>query len=190
MEKVLGEHFIFMKPKNIVSGDFYWMAEKNNKIVITVADCTGHGVPGAFMSMLGHSFLNEIVNNYKITQPGRILNRLRDTVKKALHQTGKMDETKDGMDIALCSYHKESRILEYAGANIPLWLLRDGEVIEIKATRRPVGKHVIQQAFQTQKIEIQANDNIYLSSDGFAYHFGGRRNKNYMKKTTISTLFF
>ncbi|MDX1351143.1 MAG: tetratricopeptide repeat protein, partial [Putridiphycobacter sp.] len=180
LKSTLENAFVMYLPKDIVAGDFYWTEQVNDKVLFAVADCTGHGVPGAMVSVICNSALNASIKNEGLSTPGEILDHTTEIVLKQFSKAE--EDVKDGMDIALCSYHKESRILEYAGANIPLWLLRDGKVIEIKATRRPVGKHVIQQAFQTHKIEIKANDIIYLSSDGFADQFGGRRNKKYMKK--------
>ena len=180
LEALLPEHFIYFKPRDIVSGDFYWVAHKDDKLVIAAVDCTGHGVPGAFMSMLGHSFLNEIVNNYKISQPGRILNRLRDTLKKALHQTGKMDETKDGMDIALCILDLSSKMIQFSGAYNPLFMIRNNEITELKGDRMPIGIHFDEKkSFTSHDLQLKKGDAVYLFSDGYVDQFGGLKGSKF-----------
>jgi serine phosphatase RsbU (regulator of sigma subunit) len=174
-EKAFSDHFILFKPRDIVSGDFYWIAEDKDKLYFTAADCTGHGVPGAFMSMLGISSLNEIYGNENngITA-NRILNLLREKIKFSLHQTGKEGENKDGMDMAMCIYHKNKNLLEYAGAYNPLYLIRDCELQEYKADRMPIGiYHVEKDSFTNHEIKIKKGDNIYIFSDGFVDQFGG-----------------
>lgn len=173
--KAFHDNFILFKPRDIVSGDFYWIAEDKNKIYFTAADCTGHGVPGAFMSMLGISSLNEIINNENDNlTANRILNLLREKIKFSLHQTGKEGENKDGMDIALCIFNKKSNILEYAGAYNPLYLIRNGELHEYKADRMPIGiYHIEKESFTNNEIEIKKDDIIYIFSDGYADQFGG-----------------
>lgn len=173
--KVFSDHFILYKPRDIVSGDFYWIAEDKDKLYFTAADCTGHGVPGAFMSMLGISSLNEIISHKNESiNANKILNHLREKIKFSLHQTGKEGENKDGMDMALCILHKDKNLLEYAGAYNPLYLIRDGELIEYKADRMPVGiYHVEKGTFTNHEIKIQKNDIIYIFSDGYADQFGG-----------------
>lgn len=180
VKSILPEHFILFKPRDIVSGDFYWLTKKNNKIIIAAADCTGHGVPGAFMSMLGISFLNEIVNVRDETKPNLILNHLRDSIKTTLSQTGKEGESKDGMDIALCTIDLVTRKLEFAGAYNPLYLIRNGELIEIKADKMPVGIHMIEKdSFTLNEIEFKKNDCIYIFSDGYVSQFGGDSGRTY-----------
>lgn len=174
-EQVFNDHFVMFKPRDIVSGDFYWIAEDTDKLYFTAADCTGHGVPGAFMSMLGISSLNEIFgseNNHLTAS--RILNLLREKIKFSLHQTGKEGENKDGMDMALCIFHKKKSIIEYAGAYNPLYLIRDSELQEYKADRMPVGiYHVEKDSFTNHEIEIKKGDIIYIFSDGYVDQFGG-----------------
>jgi serine phosphatase RsbU (regulator of sigma subunit) len=180
IESILPEHFILFKPRDIVSGDFYWMTKTDNKIVVAAADCTGHGVPGAFMSMLGISFLNEIVNVRNETQPDQILNHLRDSIKSTLSQTGKEGESKDGMDIALCTIDLITRKLEFAGAYNPLYLIRNGELIETKADKMPVGIHMAEkESFTHNEISLEKNDCIYLFSDGYVSQFGGENGRTY-----------
>ncbi len=174
-EKAFSDHFILFKPRDIVSGDFYWIAEDKDKLYFTAADCTGHGVPGAFMSMLGVSSLNEIFGNENNgLTANRILNLLREKIKFSLHQTGKEGENKDGMDMAMCIYHKNKNMLEYAGAYNPLYLIRDGKLEEYKADRMPIGiYHVEKDTFTNHEIKIKKGDIIYIFSDGFVDQFGG-----------------
>ncbi|MBW8051901.1 MAG: SpoIIE family protein phosphatase, partial [Cytophagales bacterium] len=188
VSKHLPEHFILFQPRDIVSGDFYWEAQKNGKWVFTAADCTGHGVPGAFMSMLGISFLNEIVNKNGILHPGKILDHLRQNVITSLHQTGKEGEAKDGMDIALCVFDIEGGKEKYnltkvhfAGANNPLYLIRNKELIEYKADKMPIGTHIEKEIkpFTTHEIPLKKNDFLYFFSDGYADQFGGKEGKRF-----------
>ncbi|NOZ46105.1 MAG: tetratricopeptide repeat protein [Chlorobi bacterium] len=171
------EKFVLFKPRDIVSGDFYWINYFDSLAVIIAADCTGHGVPGAFMSMLGTTFLNEIIIHRKILKPGKILTELRKMVKSSLRQTGKIDEAKDGMDISLCVVHKKEMKLEFAGAYNPLWLFRKNgneyELNEIKADRNPIGiYHKEIEKFTNNEIQLQKEDTMYIFSDGYADQFG------------------
>ena len=180
LKATLENAFVLYLPKDIVAGDFYWTEQVGDKILFAVADCTGHGVPGAMVSVICNSALNASIKNDGLTKPGEILD---NTTEIVLSQFSKSEEeVKDGMDIALCTFDKKKKILEYAGAHIPLWLVRNNKVIEIKATRQPIGEYVIRQPFETHQIDIQDNDIVYLSSDGFADQFGGKRNKKYMRK--------
>ncbi|RLD66956.1 MAG: hypothetical protein DRI95_05690 [Bacteroidetes bacterium] len=181
-KEVIPEHFVLFKPKDIVSGDFYWLSKKNGNTVIIAADCTGHGVPGAFMSMLGISFLNKIVNEKGITQPDEILNKLRENVIHSLHQTGAEEESKDGMDITVCTILHEEMKLQFAGANNPLYLVRNGEINIVKGDKMPVAFYDHMQAFLLHEIEIQKRDVFYLFSDGYADQFGGPKEKKFMYK--------
>ncbi len=183
VEELFKEQFILFKPQHIVSGDFFWIKKFNNdKIIAAAADCTGHGVPGAFMSMLGISFLNEIVSKPEIQSASGILNELRQHVIDSLHQTGKEGEQKDGMDISLIIWHKKENYIEFAGANNPLYLVRDKELIEYKGDKMPIGIHVRNEGFSHHKIEIKENDCIYMFSDGFADQFGGPKGKKFKYK--------
>ena len=180
LKDIMPEFFIFFKPRDIVSGDFYWIVEKDNKIIIAAVDCTGHGVPGAFMSFLGNSLLSEIRNNYRITTASIILNRLRKNLIIALHQTGREDETKDGMDMGLCVYDPEELTLQYAGAYNPLYIIRDGILQEIKGDRMPIGVHYKkEEPFTNHKLNLKKNDTFYLFTDGFIDQFGGSKDKKY-----------
>lgn len=175
MDSYLSESFIFFKPKDIVSGDFYWAAESDEKLIVTAVDCTGHGVPGAFMSMLGMSFLNEIVLKENIVEADEILNQLRAEVIKSLKQTGRENEAKDGMDMALCVIDKKNMKMQFAGANNPMYFVRNGELEKIKSDRMPIGYHFrIGNDFTKQEIDLLKGDVIYIFSDGFADQFGGK----------------
>jgi len=173
--------FFMYLPRDIVSGDFYWFTQLNdNKIVLVAADCTGHGVPGSLMSMLGISFLEEIVNNREITESGYILDELREEVKRALHQTGEREEARDGMDIALCVIDRKNKTIQYSGAYNNLYLIRNNELIEYYADRMPIGIYDLgDKDFTSQEITYQRNDIIYMYSDGFSDQFGGPNSKKY-----------
>ncbi len=179
VKKLLPDSFILFKPKDIVSGDFYWAGRKNNRVIIAAADCTGHGVPGAFMSMIGCSLLNQIVKEEGITHPPEILRRLHTGIREALKQHGKSDvfgaETRDGMDVALCSIAEEQSgtILEYAGAMRPLYLFRGGVLQEVKATKLPVGGADYEQerTFTGHTFTLSRGDTFYTFSDGYADQF-------------------
>lgn len=181
--EILPEHFIFFRPRDIVSGDFYWMTQKDNLLVLIAADCTGHGVPGAFMSMLGVSFLNEIVNRHEITTANIILNDLRADVKKTLGQEGKEGEAKDGMDLALCIVDLEKMKLQYAGAYNPMYLYRNNELIEVKADRMPIGIFVKEkESFTNNELDLQKGDVFYIFSDGYQDQFGGEDGQKFKTK--------
>ncbi|GAB4132694.1 MAG: hypothetical protein OHK0045_14860 [Raineya sp.] len=178
------ESFIYFKPRDIVSGDFYWFAEKDNKIIVAAVDCTGHGVPGAFMSMIGNILLNQIVLERGITRPAEILNQLDMEVRFALKQ-GENDAegSKDGMDVALCVFHQLHNIVEYAGANNPMFMTKNGVLEEIKGDRMGIGgvKKNPDSKFTNHIIKLQNEDVIiYLASDGYADQFGGQLNKKFM----------
>ncbi|MCK4663789.1 MAG: SpoIIE family protein phosphatase [Bacteroidales bacterium] len=183
MDTTISQYFVLDMPRGIVSGDFYWFSKIKDKIVISVADCTGHGVPGAFMSMLGVSFLNKIVNEKGIIKPNEILDRLRNNVIISLHQTGEAGEANDGMDIALIAIDKKSNILEYAGANNSVYLIRNNELTEIFADKMPICIYrEIETPFSCQKISIQTGDMLYLFTDGYVDQFGGSKGRKFLYK--------
>ncbi len=175
-----GRSFILFLPKDIVSGDFFWFSQFKDKFIITAADCTGHGVPGALMSMLGISLLEEIINNREITNSGEILNELRKEVKRALHQKGAKEDAKDGMDISLCVIDRKEKIIQYSGAYNNLFLIRNGELTEYQADRMPIGIYELSdRGFNTHTIPYLKDDIIYMFSDGYADQFGGPRFKKF-----------
>jgi len=179
----LSDSFILFKPRDIVSGDFYWVNKIDNYIVAVAADCTGHGVPGAFMSLLGVTFLNQIVNNDKVLQANEILNRLRTQVINSLHQTGKIGEQKDGMDLSLIILDIEKLELQYAGANNPLYLIKNSELMEFKADKMPIGIYEnFNKSFTNNIIKVNKGDSMYLFSDGYVDQFGGPLGKKFMSK--------
>ena len=175
---LLPKHFILYKPRDIVSGDFYWLTHKQGEIIIVVADCTGHGVPGAFMSILGSALLKDVVNNSNILQANQILNDLREKVILSLRQSGQSGEATDGMDMSLCIIDSEKMRLQYAGAYQPLYLIRKGALKEFKANKMPIGiSSKAGRSFTNYEIKIFKNDSIYLFSDGFVDQFGGESGK-------------
>ncbi len=181
--KYFSDYFVFFKPRDIVSGDFYFLQKVNNYILFAAIDCTGHGVPGAFMSMLGMAFLNEIVRKSEVTQANHVLNMLREQVKTSLKQTGKRKERKDGMDMALCVINTENNEMQYAGAYNPLVLIRENKIIEYKADKMPIGVYVKEkETFTNHRIKLRKNDKIYLFSDGFSDQTGGEQKEKYMAK--------
>jgi len=189
LEKGLSEYFLFFKPRDVVSGDFYWMTQKDNKIIIAAADCTGHGVPGAFMSMLGIAFLNEIVN--RITenkhvfslQANEILNQLRNYIIQSLHQDQDKSDSKDGIDIALTIIDFNNKKIQFAGAHNSLILIRNNEIIEKKADRMPVAIHKkADKSFTNHELDIKEDDMIYLFSDGYPDQIGGSKGRKFMSR--------
>ena len=184
-EEQTASHFILYKPKDIVAGDFYWAYKtQSGKAIWVAADCTGHGVPGAFMSMIGNSLLNEIVVEKKIEEPDEILNQLRAGVIKSLGQgTGADDKRKDGMDAAICIWDKQSNQLSFAGANNSLWLIRKGEFSEINPDIQPVGFYgEYAKPFTQKEIQLEKGDTLYTFTDGFCDQFGGPKGKKFKYK--------
>lgn len=183
VEKILPENFILFLPRDIVSGDFYWMTRQNDLSVFAAADCTGHGVPGALMSMLGVSFLNEIVNKTSKLKANNILEELRTRVKTTLSHSFE-GETKDGMDIALCILNHKTNKLQFSGAFNPLYLIRNNSLSEIKADRMPIGiYHDAEPDFTNNQLQLQKSDCLYIFSDGYVDQFGGKSGKKLLTKT-------
>lgn len=180
MEKILPSHFILNKPKDIVSGDYYWVAHKDETLIIAVADCTGHGVPGAFMSIMGINFLNEIVKQTGTIKANEILTELRDKLIKSLGQTGQRDETRDGMEMALCVVDAANYRLQYSGAFRPMYLLRQNELIVIKGDPMPIGIYNEDEVpFTNKEMPFRENDMIYLFTDGYVDQIGGLERKTF-----------
>jgi len=206
VDALFTEYFVLNKPCDILSGDFYWVTFKNKKAIVAVGDCTGHGVPGAMMSMLGIAFLKEIINTLQNLNPAEILNRLRELVIKALHQRGKDGETKDGMDISICIIDTEKRKLQYAGANSPAYIIRgnkhqaDNEQIlngdiphpylqELKPDKMPIGIHHNDKIpFTTQTVQLESNDRLYCFTDGYSSQFGSEKDCKFLTKRFRSLL--
>lgn len=187
VHEILDEVFILFRPRDIVSGDFYWIKQVNHYVILAAADCTGHGVPGAFMSLLGISFLNEIVQRREITRAGEVLNELRKQIRNSLRQHGQAEESMDGIDMALCVIDQRDNVLQYAGANNPLYLIRNNEgsaeLLEYKADRMPLGYFQGRTTpFRTTEIPLESGDILYLFSDGYVDQKGGRDNKKFLSK--------
>ena len=176
------EHFVLYKPLAIVSGDFYWVSSNGSKQVLICADCTGHGVPGAFMSMLGVTMLNEIVNGKQVLMPDQIIENLRQGVIKSLNQVVDECAVKDGMDIAVCLVDFDANVLWYSGANSPLYLIRGGELIHYRPDKMPVAIHYKMHPFTINKIDLKKGDVFYMFSDGYADQFGGPKGKKFRYK--------
>jgi len=174
------ESFIYYMPRDIVSGDFYWFEQHHGKFILAVADCTGHGVPGALMSVIGIELLNKIVNERHITFPTDILRNLNVGVTRFFNQG--QNDTTDGMDVAICVIDFSTNTLEYAGANRPLWFMRDNILKEIKPTKNAIGGAGESKYYKTHKINFEPNDVLYLFTDGIIDQFGGDDNKKLMKK--------
>ena len=190
LKNLLPKHFILYKPLQIVSGDFYWLTKKQGKIIVAVADCTGHGVPGAFMSMLGSALLNDIVNNMEALQGNLILNELRDRVISSLRQTGEADEARDGMDISLCVIDREHLNLQFAGAHNPLYHIRQGKLTELKADTMPIGiSPETKKPFKNHQLSLRKDDTLYLFTDGYVDQFGGEKRKRFKTSRLKSLLF-
>ncbi len=207
LSEILPKHFVLYRPHSIVSGDFYWASENAEKQVFTAADCTGHGVPGAFMSMLGVSFLNDIFKTHPTANSGQILDLLRKDVIDALKQKTETDSEnfgmglKDGMDISLCLLHKKDLKLEFSGANNPLYIVRDRiingqlcedihpdlsiadlDLYEIKADKMPIAIYDCIKPFNTNYLQLKTGDKLYMFSDGFPDQFGGEKGKKFMSR--------
>jgi len=187
----LSDYFILFKPRDVVSGDFYWYCDKGDHIYIAAVDCTGHGVPGAFMSLIGNSLLNEVVNTHGTPTPGTLLSELHKGVQRSLRQTE--TNNRDGMDITLCMIDKKKRIVDFAGAMNSLYVMKNGEFVELKADKKPIGgTETDERIFSNQSVNL--NDTppgktmLYLTSDGFKDQFGGEKGKKFSSKRFVETL--
>lgn len=179
-KKLLPDHFVLYQPKDIVSGDFFWITKKKSDIIIAVADCTGHGVPGAFMSILGITTLSEVINRGCYSSAGSILNQLREGIMKALNQTGEEYEQKDGIDMALCKLNTESNQIEYAGAFNPIYVVQNRRLVEIDGDKMPIGVAAEEEKpFKTHRFSLEPENVIYLFTDGFVDQFGGVDGKKF-----------
>ncbi len=180
LDQRLGDYFILFKPRDIVSGDFYWALEHNGLFYIACCDCTGHGVPGAFMSLLNITFLHQAVIEKGIVQPDKIFNNIRSSLVEALNPDGSTD-TKDGMDAVLCAINFEKNIISAACANNPIWIIRNGELLEFKSDKIPIGESDFNRQFTLHETKIYKGDCIYMFTDGFSDQFGGTDGKKFKK---------
>ncbi len=193
LKQFIPDNFILYMPRDIVSGDFYWIKQVNKFVAVAAADCTGHGVPGAFMSMLGVALLNEIVRLDKEPAAGEVLDELRKRVKTSLHQENIRGATSDGMDMSLCIIDLEHKRVQYAGANSPLFIIRKSktgvtELLHIKPDRMPVGVYLKEFPFTNHVIDLQTDDTLYLFSDGYIDQFNGTTGDKYKLKRFKNTL--
>jgi serine phosphatase RsbU (regulator of sigma subunit) len=184
MKQFLREYFIFYKPKDIVSGDFYWFVEKNGLLFIAAVDCTGHGVPGAFVSIVGGNILNQVVKQNDFTDAASILNEVNRMFNLTIRQTFEESAVKDGMDLVLCVVDINNMFVDYAGAFNPLYIARNNEILIFKGNKFPIGIFIgdTVKQFVGEKIPLQKNDMLYLFSDGFVDQFGGPDDKKLMHK--------
>lgn len=200
--RILPKSFLIYLPKEVISGDFYWAAEQNNRTYFAVADCTGHGIPGAMVSIVGVNSLHRCINEYNLEKPSKILDKLNALIEESFEGKSNKEAIQDGMDISLCSIYEENgiKVLEYAGANNPLWIIRQNEFTPIKTSKKitlfnngttlyeiapdkqPIGKHIDKTAFTNNRVELFEGDDIYLFTDGFIDQFGGEHNKKFKLK--------
>lgn len=189
IRKVCPESFVLFKPKDIVSGDFYWFFQVEGKSLVAAVDCTGHGVPGAFMSLVGANGLNAAVKEHKKTEPGLILNELNKFVSESLNKGSEDNTVRDGMDLSFCTIDYKKMELEFSGANNPLYLIRDNEFIIVKADKFAIGSFDPDtHEYATHKVKIQKGDILYLFTDGYADQFGGNKGKKFLYKHFRDTL--
>lgn len=183
LSKTLPESFFYLKPKNIVSGDFYFVDECKGKVIVAAIDCTGHGVPGAFLTFIGHGALRKAIESNSALNPTQVLDIMNKEVKHTLGQQRSGNELNDGMEVGLCIYDPVSRKIEFAGAGTPLSLFRNGEYEEIKASKCTVGsvQTHITQAPPTHSVQLSSGDSFYIGSDGIADQFGGSEGKKFRR---------
>ncbi len=181
IKEMLPETFVYYRPKDIVSGDFYWFERIDDKIVFAAVDCTGHGVPGAFMSLIGHNGLNQAAKERNRSRPSEVLADLNRIAYEALHKDREQYLVRDGMDMALCSYDPARGVLEYAGANCPLYLVREGQVLPFAPDKNAIGSFDLTgHAFTDHRIRLQSGDMVYIFSDGYPDQFGGPKGKKFL----------
>ncbi|HSH66849.1 MAG TPA: SpoIIE family protein phosphatase, partial [Bacteroidia bacterium] len=182
IKRVLPNSFVFYRPKDIVSGDFYWVDQKGGKTMFAATDCTGHGVPGAFMSIVGYNILKQVIDSNKITTPAFILDRLNEGVSETLHHGHEAAQAKDGMDASFCIIDFSTLELQYAGAYNPLYVIRKNELIETKGDKFPIGLFLgaEKKKFTNHTFQLQKGDCVYIFSDGYADQFGGPKGKKFM----------
>jgi serine phosphatase RsbU (regulator of sigma subunit) len=179
VDEHIPESFILFKPKDIVSGDFYWINKKDEKLFFAAIDCTGHGVPGAFVSIVAHGGLQRNIHALSLRTPSLMLDELSSNVETMFSRGGNDENLKDGLDIALCALNRKTMQLEFSGANNPLYLIRDGQLTEIKGDKQPVGHYEFRKSFINHTIEVKEGDAIYVFTDGYADQFGGPKGKKF-----------
>ncbi len=179
-KEALKNSFILFKPKDIVAGDFYWMEKVGDWVIFSAADCTGHGVPGAMVSVVCHNALNRSVREFGLTDPGKILDKTRDLVIETFARSD--EEVRDGMDISLCAFNSSTKKMKWAGANNPLWIIRNKAWMEFKADKQPIGKYASQDPFISNEIQLEEGDALYVFTDGYADQFGGPKGKKFKYK--------
>ncbi len=177
VKEYLSESFVYYQPKDIIAGDFYWMENINDYTLFAAADCTGHGVPGALVSVVCSNALNRTVKEFEVTEPGKILDKVRELVIETFEKSE--NKVNDGMDISLCAYNQKTKKMKWAGANNPLWIVRKNEVIEIKPNKQPIGVIEKPELFTTHTIQLEKGDTAYIFSDGYVDQFGGKKGKKY-----------
>ncbi|MFP4046391.1 MAG: SpoIIE family protein phosphatase [Bacteroidales bacterium] len=189
LQDYFNDFFIYFRPKGFVTGDFYWVSRVDGKLILAVADCTGHGVPGAFMTILGYSLLNEIVNKEGVTEPDKILNKLRESIIENLHQEGKLYEQKDGMDVAILQLDQAAGKVKFSGANNSLCYIpvrraaKDKKIFEFKGDRMPASFHYKMRNFSLLEFSIRKGDRFYMYTDGYIDQFGGETGKKFKSVT-------
>jgi serine phosphatase RsbU (regulator of sigma subunit) len=209
MDKVFDDYFIFYQPKDIIAGDFYWLEKvrihsgdievvntttkesehlvtEKELVVFAAADCTGHGVPGAMVSVVCSNALNRAAKEFEISDPGKLLDKARELVIESFENSE--SKVLDGMDISLCVLNKETRMLQWAGANNPLWIIRDGNVISYKPDKQPIGFYADMTPFTTHNIELKKGDCLYMFTDGYQDQFGGKSSKKFKASALQQTL--
>lgn len=189
LQHLFKEHFVFHRPKDVVSGDFYWYAEVDKKLVFASADCTGHGVPGAFMSLIGINFLHQIIANEKTTNPDLILDRLRKNVSSSLNKFDGETITRDGMDISIITFDENMKKIQFSGAMSTMYIMRNKEIIEFSGDKKPIGfDEFMHEKYTLHNFDLKENDIIYMFTDGFPDQFGGKKNKKF-KYSNFKELF-
>ncbi|TND08460.1 MAG: methyl-accepting chemotaxis protein [Bacteroidetes bacterium] len=188
IQQVFSDSFVLFKPKDIVSGDFYWMSRIGDEILLAVVDCTGHGVPGAMVSVVGANSLTRAVKEFSLLQPSAIMDKMSEIVEETFESTD--HEVRDGMDMSLCRINIKTLVMQYTGANNPVWIIRSGASVveELRPDKQPIGKYEFRKPFTHQEVQLHKGDCVYLFSDGYADQFGGPRGKKYKYKTLQAAL--
>ena len=187
IQQLISDTFVIFEPKDIVSGDFYWFSadtEDKNTIFIAAIDCTGHGVPGAFMSIVGYNLLNQVINQQKLSKPSEILNAMSKGLYETLQLSDSESIVKDSMDISLCAINIKNLTMEYAGANNPIYIIRNKDLIELKANKYSIGEpfNNMFNGYENKQLQLKENDAVYLFSDGYIDQFGGKKRKKFLSR--------